>query len=266
MARKNASAAAERLVREGSIKPVEHASVYELVVVQLRRAMHNGTYAPGDKFPTERELADRLRVSRASVREAVRVLEGEGYVETRRGSTGGIVVLDRTAEEGRIGPYIREMLPRIREVFEFRKAVEREAARLAARRRTDEDVTRLEAAHSVIESDQETRRFRSADSQFHLGIAEAAGNRWMRDAIDAARTEVWMPADTHYDHVLDRHTRDEHGKILEAIRNQDEEAAARLMDEHLASTLEVLELVAQVGEAPPAGRRRSTPKKARKRS
>jgi GntR family transcriptional repressor for pyruvate dehydrogenase complex len=68
------------------ITPIEHSSVYELVVEQLRRAIHIGTYLPGDKLPPERELAQRLEVSRASVREAVRMLEGEGYVETRRGA------------------------------------------------------------------------------------------------------------------------------------------------------------------------------------
>ena len=238
----------EFLGSERAITPVEHASVYELVVEQLRRAIHNGGYAPGDKFPNERELASQLQVSRASVREAVRVLEGEGYVETRRGATGGIVVLNRMVEEGRIGPYLREMLPKLREIFEFRRAVEPEAARLAAARRSSAQLRQLEAAHSVLESDQETRRFRSADSRFHLGIAEAARNGWMRDAIDKARTEVWMPADDLYDHVLDRHTQVEHGEILAAIRARDEEAAARLMDNHLKSTLEVIERVARVGK------------------
>lgn len=243
-----------------AITPVEHSSVYELVVEQLRRAIHNGTYAPGDKFPNERELAHQLKVSRASVREAVRVLEGEGYVETRRGATGGIVVLDRTEEEGRIGPYILEMLPKIRQIFEFRLALEPEAARLAAVRRTEDQLRQLEAAHGILDNDQETRRFRSADSQFHLGIAEAAGNPWMRDAIDKARTEVWMPADALYTHVLDRHTQVEHGKILEAIRAGNADAAGKLMDEHLRSTVKVLEQVASVGiEQPgaPARKRKS---------
>jgi GntR family transcriptional regulator, transcriptional repressor for pyruvate dehydrogenase complex len=240
------------LATEPAITPVEHASVYELVVEQLRRAIHNGTYGPGDKFPNERELANQLQVSRASVREAVRVLEGEGYVETRRGATGGIVVLNRTVEEGRIRPYLHEMLPKIREIFEFRRALEPSAARLAAVRRTKSHLRQLETAHSVLESDQETGRFRSADSQFHLGIAEAAGNGWMRDAIDRARTEVWMPADSLYDHVLDRHTQVEHGKILDAIQRQDEKAAARLMDEHLKTTLEVIERVAGGGKTPRA--------------
>ena len=239
--------------RSGAITPVEHAPVYELVVQQLRRAIHNGAYEPGDKFPNERDLAEQLKVSRASVREAVRVLEGEGYVETRRGATGGVVILDRIVEEGRIGPYIREMLPKIREIFEYRRPLESETARLAAMRATTAQLEQIEAAHTRLESDQETQRFRAADSQFHLGIAQASGNRWMQEAIERARSEVWMPADAHYDHVLDRYTREQHDKILEAIKTGDADAAARRMGEHIDSTLATLERVAKAREdaAPP---------------
>src|SRR4051794_40174514 len=137
-----------------TISPITHAPVYELVVEQLRRAIHIGTYLPGDKLPPERELAQRLEVSRASVREAVRMLEGEGYVETRRGAKGGIIVLDRGAEEGRLGPYIRDMMPRIREIFEFRRAVECDSARLAALRRTEEQLAQLQAACDVLAAER----------------------------------------------------------------------------------------------------------------
>ncbi|HLY48707.1 MAG TPA: FadR/GntR family transcriptional regulator [Solirubrobacteraceae bacterium] len=226
------------------ITPIEHASVYELVVEQLRGAIHMGTYAPGEKLPTERELAQRLQVSRLSVREAVRVLEGEGYVETRRGATGGIVVLDRGIEEQRIGPYIREMLPQIVEIFEFRSAVEPEAARLAALRRTDEQLARLREANDQIEHSLETQRFRLADSQFHLGITDAAQNSWMREAVERARSAIWMPADPLYDHVF-RTAAAHHGAILAAIEAQDGDAAARLMREHLDFTVADLHKIAQ---------------------
>jgi DNA-binding FadR family transcriptional regulator len=219
-----------------TISPVEHASVYELVVDQLRRAIHMGTYAPGDKLPPERELAKRLEVSRASVREAMRVLEGEGYVETRRGATGGVIVLDRVRTEERLGPYIRALLPQMEEIFEFRRVVEGAACRLAAERRTDEHLANLEAACRVLEDGLEMRRFRAADSQFHLGIAEAAGNRWMRDAVERARAALWMPVDPLVENVFGS-TLKHHRQILEAIRARDADEAERLMAEHLDLTL-----------------------------
>jgi GntR family transcriptional regulator, transcriptional repressor for pyruvate dehydrogenase complex len=227
-----------------SFTPIEHPSVYELVVDQLRGAIHMGTYAPGEKLPTERELAQRLQVSRLSVREAIRVLEVEGYVETRRGATGGIIVLDRGIEEQRIGPYIREMLPRMIEIFEFRGAIEPEAARLAASRRTDEHLARLQDANDQIDRSLETQRFRLADSQFHLGITDAAQNSWMREAVERARSAVWIPADPLYDHVF-RTATAHHGQILEAIRARDGDAAARLMREHLEFTVADLQKIAK---------------------
>jgi DNA-binding FadR family transcriptional regulator len=177
------------------------------------------------------------------VREAVRVLEGEGYVETRRGATGGVIVLDRALLEEKIGPYIRAMLPQMEEIFEFRKAVECAAARLAAERRTEEHLAKLEAALKVIEDGLETRRFRAADSQFHLGIAEAAGNGWMREAIERARAALWMPVDPHVEHVFGT-AQKHHRQILDAIRAQDADAAERLMAEHLDYTLADQRLVA----------------------
>src|SRR5262245_65723635 len=82
------SAAAPGRVTAG-IERVEHVPVYGLVVDQLRRAIHSGAFFPGDKFPPERELSKQLGVSRASVREASRVLEGEGRGEPRRGPSSG---------------------------------------------------------------------------------------------------------------------------------------------------------------------------------
>ena len=70
------------------MEPVRKIAVHELVVNRLRRAIHLGDYLPGDRLPSERDIADRLEVSRESVREAIRVLESEGYVVSRRGAIG----------------------------------------------------------------------------------------------------------------------------------------------------------------------------------
>ncbi|MBT5037425.1 MAG: winged helix-turn-helix transcriptional regulator, partial [Rhodospirillaceae bacterium] len=77
------------------IDPVRPTSACELVVEQLRRAIHLGRFLAGDKLPPERELAKQLGVSRTTVREAVKVLEGEGLVRSKRGAAGGLSVLDQ---------------------------------------------------------------------------------------------------------------------------------------------------------------------------
>src|SRR5258708_35116557 len=95
-------------------------------------------------------LAQQLGVSRTTVREAIRVLEGEGYVVSRRGARGGIIVLDQAENEERIRPLLAEKLPEIEETFDYRIAVEGAAARLAADRRTDADLATPMEAYDVI--------------------------------------------------------------------------------------------------------------------
>lgn len=225
------------------IERVEHAPIYGLVVEQIRRAIHMGTYIPGDKLPPERELAKHLGVSRTTVREAIRVLEGEGYVESRRGATGGVVVLDRGQTEERLAHVIRDRLEEFEQIIDFRKAVECEAARLAARRRTSEDLMNLTAAYQTMEQDKVTKRFRAGDSAFHLGIAEAARNSWMRRAIEDARAEIWLPVDAVAPHVF-RTAQLHHSRILAAIRDGDPSAAAGAVAAHIETTRKDLHRIA----------------------
>jgi GntR family transcriptional regulator, transcriptional repressor for pyruvate dehydrogenase complex len=217
------------------IERVEHIPVYGLVVDQLRRAIHNGSYVPGDKFPPERELCKQLGVSRASVREAIRVLEGEGYVETKRGASGGLVVLDRAQTEERLAEVIRVKLPEIEQAIDFRLAVECRAARLAAVRRTESDLATLREAIATMDASRETRRFRAADSAFHQGLARAARNDWMERSIGDARAFLWMTVDKVADNVF-RTAQLHHGQILTAIENGDPDAAERHVAAHIELT------------------------------
>ena len=214
------------------IEPIDFAAAYEVVAERIRRAIHIGAYLPGDKLPPERMMAQQLGVSRTTVREAIRVLEGEGYVISRRGAHGGILVLDQVENEERIRPLLAEKLPEIEEIFDYRTAVEGAAARLAADRRTDEDLAILQRAYDVMAADRETRRFRAADNAFHLAIADAARNRLMRQAIEDARAEMWVPIDRLISKVFltaNRH----HMQILDAIRARNPDAAQRAVVDHL---------------------------------
>jgi GntR family transcriptional repressor for pyruvate dehydrogenase complex len=238
--------AAARGPAPAGIERVEHVPVYGLVVDQLRRAIHSGAFVPDDKFPPERELSKQLGVSRASVREAIRVLEGEGYVETRRGASGGIIVLDRAQTEDRLAEVIRTKLPEIEQAIDFRLAVECSAARLAAVRRTDDDLASLRAAFATMASSRETRRFRAADSAFHQGIARAARNDWMERSIADARAFLWMTVDEVAENVF-RTAQVHHGQILNAIESGDPEAAERHVAAHIELTRTDLIRIAAAG-------------------
>lgn len=223
-------------------------ATYELVSEQIRRAIHIGTYLPGDKLPAERQLAEQMGVSRTTVREALRVLEGEGYVESHRGATGGIVVLDQSASEDRIRPVVVERLAEFEELFDFRMAIEGAAARLAAVRRTEADLKQLQKAVDAMAEGWQTARFRAADSAFHLGIADAARNGFMRRAIEDARARMWIPIDRHVDTVF-RTANRHHDEILQAIRRRDPDAAEAAAVAHLKTARRDLRRVAHAGEA-----------------
>jgi GntR family transcriptional regulator, transcriptional repressor for pyruvate dehydrogenase complex len=211
---------------------VELSPAYELVVERIRRAIHIGTYIPGDKLPPERALADQLGVSRTTLREAVRVLASEGYVESRRGAHGGLVVLDQVQKEDAMRPVVRRRFKEFGELIEYRMAVECAAARLAAARRTKRDLERLARACATMERGFETGRFRAADSDFHLGIADAARNRFMRQTIEDARSEMWLPIDSLIRTVF-RTANEHHAQILDAIRDRDPDKAEEAVAAHL---------------------------------
>src|SRR4051794_37505240 len=154
---------------------------YELVVDQIRRAIQIGRFLPGEKLPTERELAGQLGVSRTTVREAMRVLQGEGLIETRRGRAGGAVVIAAEGSPAERRRLLRRRLAELENVFDYRLAVEPAAARLAAQRRTKTDLARLGEAMDTLSAlaagasdDSQVSppsRFFATDAEFHHRIA-----------------------------------------------------------------------------------------------
>jgi DNA-binding FadR family transcriptional regulator len=220
---------------------------YELVVEQIRRAIQLGRFLPGEKLPTERELARQLAVSRTTVREAVRVLQGEGLVETRRGRAGGATVLGSSSSPAARRRLLRSRLAELETVFEYRLVVEPAAARLAAERRTKRTLDRLrrdlETMNRLAEdSDQDAQpvsRFFSTDIDFHHKIAEASRNPLLVRAVEDARAALFLPVGGIFP-TLHHSANYMHAEILEAIEAKDADAAERAMIDHISSTQEAL--------------------------
>ena len=232
-----------------TIQRVEPAPTHELVVDEIRRAIHMGLYVAGDRLPAERALAEQLGVSRATLREALGVLRTEGYVESRRGAHGGLVVLDQGIDEERMRPVVQERLQEFEELLDLREAIEGAAARLAAERRTAGDLKALTSAFNAMARGLETERFRAADSAFHMAVASAARNRMMLRAIEEARAAMWMPIDDRIEKVFPSAHR-HHERILTAIRDQNPRAAERAAIAHLEVVRHDLRRAAGVGDRP----------------
>lgn len=214
------------------IQGVDLVAAHQVVLERLRHAIHLGSYLPGEKLPSERVLAQQLGVSRMTVREAIRALRDEGYVSSRRGSAGGITVLDQGEDENRLRPVLLRRMAELDDGFEFRIAVEGAAARLAAQRRTKRDLGLLHQAYLELEQGRETARFRAADNLFHLTIADAARNRLMRQAIENVRAMTWIPIDQLISNVFTS-AHEHHAQILQAIEDKDCDAAERAVVAHI---------------------------------
>ncbi len=228
------------------IGSVRAAATYELVVEQVRRAIYLGRFLPGDKLPPERDLASQMGVSRTTIREAVRVLEGEGLIAVRRGSSGGLVVLGHAQlSPGQVKSYMETQRVLLDSVFEFRVANECAAAALAAVRRTEsqlrrlsravEEMDRLGASPEAREVTANIARFGAWDSEFHLAIARASANPFLLKAVEDGRTAMFLPVGRVFTRLEDD-ANAHHAAIFEAIRGRDGAAASAHMRAHIEAT------------------------------
>lgn len=157
--------------------------VFQHVVTQIEDAILSGRLETGQTLPSERELKETFRISRGTLREALRVLEQKGLIEIRLGVGGGSVVKSVEAEQvsQSLGLLIRSRKVLLADLAEFRETLEGTVAAQAAARRTPEDVAHLERllaeARMCIGSDGGRRaEFLDADRRVHLAIAAITRN------------------------------------------------------------------------------------------
>lgn len=233
-----------------ALVPVRQIPAHELVLDQMRRSMELGQFRPGDRLPTERDLAEMLDVSRTTVRAAVAVLEREGLISVRRGRGGGFVVHAPVWDPNEARHQMRKNKVAVRDAFDYRTVVETGAASLAAERRLKGDVTKLRqlltsmdtalAASLEDQTPHKVTEFQTLDSAFHLGIADAAKNTELLNAVADARRKMWLPVGAIFGR-LEENANDHHESIVDAIEAKDSDAAARLMKEHITGTRKTLE-------------------------
>lgn len=233
------------------ILKVKPPAAYELVVEQIRRALALGRFSPGDMLPSERVLTQQLGVSRTVVREAIRVLEGEGMLEVTRGASGGSRVLPPAGEQRLSEDELRAQADEIEQVTEFRLATECAAARGAALKRSDEQSARItellirqdEMLEQIAVSEDEaerarlTARFIELDNRFHLAIAAASHNHYLASAVETVRITMHRPVGTIFMTTSDD-ANYQHREIAEAIAAGEPDEAARAMADHIEATRE----------------------------
>ena len=217
------------------VGPIRSTRIYAEIVRQIKALISEGRLKSGDQLPPERDLAEQFKVSRTSVREALRTLESLGLIEIRPGE--GTFVRE-VSVESLIEPLAQVILSHreaVAELFEARRLLEPAIAGLAARRASRDEIQQMDR---ILEDQAKAvavgRTGLDQDAAFHAAIAASARNRAitrivnaLMDLLTQSREESLQtpgrPTRSHQDHL----------RILDAIRRRDEAAAQAAMRDHL---------------------------------
>lgn len=218
-----------------TLVPIERRKTYELVAERLIGEIIARRLNPGDSVPPERELVESYAVGRSSVREALRILESRGLIESR--GNGAFTVAElRNPLNHSLDLLLAADEADYRELFEVRRILEGEAAALAASRRTKAQLEAMTVAVDDMRTGLSSEeRFIDADLRFHLRVFDATRNRVLVHLMNAIRALLQRSLASSY-HIPGSPERaiEMHGLILEAIRRRRPEEARQLMQEHVA--------------------------------
>jgi GntR family transcriptional repressor for pyruvate dehydrogenase complex len=223
---------------------------YQAVATRIMQLIAETGLKPGDRLPTERELGRELGVSRHTVSQAVKVLAVSGVLRSRQGSGIYVTRTSPPTASGFIDVTVRGDPEQVQQLCEFRMTLEMQTARLAAERSTPRFLRRIEDAALATQTSaerQEARQFTEADTDFHLGIAEATGNAYLISAVATViRLQFWA-SDTAMGSDGGKPgspitAAAQHLAIFQRIRDGDAEAAALAMQQHIQSFFESYQL------------------------
>lgn len=217
--------------------------LYQQVAARLKERLEGGVYPVGDKIPAERLIAEEMNVSRTVVREAIIMLEVEGYVDVRKGSgihvisnrQNNVILAPSNLEFANCGPF---------ELLQARQLIESNVAEFAATQATKEDILKLmDIQKMAIKED----RFRDSewDLKFHTQVAATTHNSAMVIIVEQMWSQrklnpYWRKLHEHIDARSIESWCEEHEKILQALARKDAKGAKVAMWEHLENTKKML--------------------------
>jgi DNA-binding FadR family transcriptional regulator len=229
------------------LRPVREGNAFEETVERLLTLIKLGVVGPGERFPAERELAAHLGISRLTLREAISELQRAGYVESRRGRSGGTFVTGAppAPDRGELRRLAMQDQEKLTDALTFRLAVEAGAADALARL-VGQSAARLEAPQVLLARLAEVngacpQDYRRLDTVFHLSIAELTGSSLLTAACGEARMRLndLLNAIPVLQRNID-HTARQHTAIVNAILDGDAGRARQATAEHLEGTAALL--------------------------
>ena len=224
--------------RPTPLRPVTRPRLYEQVAQQILDWVRESGLQVGDRLPPERELASRLGVSRATVSQALVAMEVVGVVAVRHGD-GAVLV--ESSGTSKVVEALRRHAQRLPDIIEAREALESKLAGLAAVRRTEEDLARIDAALEVMAADIESGgRGVTGDELFHAAVTTAGHSALLQrlmgeisDLVRETRIESLSQPDRPAESLAG------HRRIAAAIRDRDTAGAAAAMSDHVERVSDV---------------------------
>ena len=224
------------------ITPVNVPKAADVLAGILREKILEGHLNEGMPLPNERDLGTQAGLSRASVREALRILEGEGLIATRVGRNGGSEVVRPSSAtiERSVGIFIRGQRIRLEAVLETRAAIEPPSARFAALHRTDDDLQAMQKCHETLQRASEAGdvpAYVRANLDWHVQVVRASHNELLIAFMSAVSQSVYLATDldgfnsTAVRNAVIR----AHRRVMDAIQARDGDAAARRMERHVGA-------------------------------
>ena len=209
--------------------------IHKQIIARLRELINFKNFEPGDKLPSERMLSEKFNVTRSNLREALQTLESYGLVKSIPQSGTFVADIGITALNGMIDDILRLPIPSFKDLVEARIFLELKGVKLAALRRTEDDLINMENA--LADYSEKVVRGEDAmqeDLLFHLAIAKASGNPTLNTFMLKITPEIINNFEKH--HVCDKDTAfkgiEEHKDIVDAIRNQDPDQAKAALKKH----------------------------------
>lgn len=216
------------------IKPIRKVNVSEQVFEQLKNLLLRGEWMPGEKMPSENELAQMFEVSRITVRQALQKLNVLGMVETRLGEGSFVRESDPGDSMNALLPTMMFNQASLYQVEEFREIVEVDSVKLAVLRAEQEDIVQLRKIYRKMQqSVGKPREFGAADLEFHMKLGQMTQNALVVKTQDILYSTLLEARDDIVERMGYEPGLYYHAQLLEAIEQRDSRRARQIMKEHL---------------------------------
>jgi GntR family transcriptional repressor for pyruvate dehydrogenase complex len=225
--------------RLGAFRPLLLRTASDEVVAVLANAIAGGLYTPGDLLPRERDLAERLGVSRTVLREAIAVLRRAGVVTVRRGATGGATVASLASLPQVLSSLHGPSQSTIQSLLEARRPLELTAATLAAARASDDELeqVRTELIDPLPDLTDDPERFLALDVRFHLAIPRLAQSAVVEELLASVLSRlVATLTQFPFGRVVDLHRAiTNQADTMAALETRDPNRVRAAVDSHMVT-------------------------------